>query len=348
MSGPARARATRRHGGFTLLEMLAVVALTTLVLTVTINFFIDLSRATTTATEEVRGERRAAAILDRVARDLEGAYLVKKPKEMDPLEHPWLFLAESGSTAPGADRLKFMTRTALQRTSGEHESDVSVVSYETRPGAEGGIEILRASASRLPDALDRTISVDGESTGAVLASGVATFAVRFLDEAGAWQNAWDSSLLADSSELPVGAEIEISMLPPEGAAADALAAGEPAPLGPFTRRVLIPVRPIDLEALLDPEAAAEAAAAGAADEDEDAEDGTSSDGSKTAKASGDSNQESDAEPSQGMTIAECLAQNPGIAQQYPQIQSLLVTMGSRPFSEVAALVPPGINLVGCQ
>jgi hypothetical protein len=333
-----------RVAAFTLLEMLAVVALTTLVLTVAINFFIDLSHASTDSTERTRAERRATALLDRVARDLEGAYLLKKPKEMDPLEHPWVFLAESTGSGPGADRLKFMTRTALQRTSGEHESDVVVVAYGARPAPDGGLELVRWSAPRLPAGLDRTIPVDEGSDALVLASGIASFGVRFLDDAGTWQNTWDSSQLVDSTELPVGAEIEVSMLPPPGATASpATAAGavaEAPAVGPFVRRVLIPIRPVDLEALLDPDEAAAAAAAEGKDDDKD------------TKKSGDTKQASAADKKKQeescMTVAQCLALNPGVASQFPQVQGIISALGAQCFRDVAASIPQGINLVGCK
>lgn len=336
--------AARRAQGFTLFEMLAVVALTTLVITVAVNFFLELSRASSTAAERMRAERRASALLDRVARDLEGTYLVKKPKETDPLEHPWLFLAESTGAGggAGADRLKFETRSAVRRTSAEHESDVTVVAYGARPSAEGGIEIVRWSAPRLPEGLDRDIPVDEGSDAQVLTSGVATFGVRFLDEAGAWQTAWDSSQLTDSSELPVGAEIEVTMLAPEGPVSDADAASQPEAVGPFVRQVILPVRPIDLEALLEPDEAAAAAAAGEEKEDEDGEKTSGEGESQQAKA------DAAKEDEPCMTVAQCLSLNPGVVQQFPQIQSIITAIGGQCFRDVAASIPPGVNLVGCQ
>jgi type II secretory pathway component PulJ len=97
---------TCRRAAFTLLEVLAVVLLTALVLGVALNFTVDLSRASTRATEGTRSFRRALAVLDHVARDLERTVLLQKADETDPLDHPWVFLAEVRGGGPGADHLR--------------------------------------------------------------------------------------------------------------------------------------------------------------------------------------------------------------------------------------------------
>ena len=89
--------------GFTLIEVMGVILVTTILLAVAINFFVNLSRQATRASENTREVRRAATILDRIAADLEHAILVSKPAERDPLAHPWVFFAES-RYGEGADR----------------------------------------------------------------------------------------------------------------------------------------------------------------------------------------------------------------------------------------------------
>ena len=85
-----RTRPDRSHSaaGFTLIEVLAAVFLTSIVIAVALSFFVSLSRSTEAATNRTRDGRRALAVIDRVARDLEGAYLLVKPAGIDPLEHP--------------------------------------------------------------------------------------------------------------------------------------------------------------------------------------------------------------------------------------------------------------------
>ena len=97
-------------GGFTLIEMLAVLFLTALVIGVALDFYVDLSNQSAHASEVTRDVRRATSLLDRVARDLERTLLVVKPAETDPLSHPWVFIAESRLNLDGADRVKFVSR----------------------------------------------------------------------------------------------------------------------------------------------------------------------------------------------------------------------------------------------
>ena len=103
-------RPAQSTSGFTLIEVLAAVLLTSIVIGVAVALYINLSNATNTAAERTREIRHAVAILDRIARDLEGAYLLEKAPEVDPLEHPWVFVAEGRHSAEGADLLKFVTR----------------------------------------------------------------------------------------------------------------------------------------------------------------------------------------------------------------------------------------------
>ncbi|MEE9609130.1 MAG: type II secretion system protein GspJ [Myxococcota bacterium] len=249
------------RAGFTLIEVMAVILLTALVLGLALDFYVDLSRASERAIGFTRDARRAAAILDRVARDLEGVLLVQKPPELDPLAHPWLFYAEDRYADPGADQLKFVTRSHRPRRSSAHESDLAVVTYALRRGEEDDFELVRSSSPRLPEGQDLSIPLDEEDGALLLARGLASFDVTFLAEAGDWSDEWDSTTLVHSSELPLAVQIEVAWSDPDDIA------GEDARR--FRRRVLLPLRPLDLEALLNPELAA---AAGGDDESED-EDG---------------------------------------------------------------------------
>jgi type II secretory pathway pseudopilin PulG len=254
-----------RRAGFSLLEVLAVVLLTSIVIGVALNHYVNLSRASQRATEHTRGIRRATAVLDRVARDFESTVLVAKEPETDPLDHPWIFLGESRRSDVGADHLKFVTRGHQPRRTAAHESDLEVVAYSLRRGEEGDFELLRWSSPRLPESLDREIPND-ESQGAVLlVGGVGSFGVHFIDDLGGKTSSWDSSQLTESSELPLAVEIEVALLDPDGDPAV-----EPQP---YSRRVILPVRPLEMQELLDPNSLVSGGAGSEADEEGEGEEG---------------------------------------------------------------------------
>jgi type II secretory pathway component PulJ len=279
--------------------MLAVIFLMSIVLFVAIDFYLDLSIASNTAAEQTRGARRAVGVLDRVARDLEGALLLKKPGAVDPIAWPWLFLAESESAESGADRVKFVRRGHRPNAESAAESDLELVSWIVTPGSdgEGGLELRRASWPQLPESLERGFPTAENSD--LVAAGLASFGIKFQSEDGEWTGRWDSTTLAGSSELPTVAEIEVTFRTGPGAEDVSL---------PYRRRVLLPLRPIDLEAQL-AEAAGVPAGANPRDQNGDGKDDVTGEPvpNTAADASGDGQ---DDEVGGEMTVAQCLALAP--------------------------------------
>ncbi len=233
----------RRSGAFTLIEMLAVVLLLGIVFLTAIDFYLDLSRASNAAAERTREGRRATAALDRVARDLSAAVLVRKPPEADPLAHPWLFLAERGD-GMGASHLKLVSRGRWPRTEELPESDLEMVAWIVSDDGFGTRSLWRWSTPHLPESLDRSFPTPDAPGVDLVAEDLAGFGVRLLGEDGAWVESWDSTLLVESSELPLAAEITLAFADPEGEEFGE----EPRS---WQRQVLIPSRPLDLEALLE-------------------------------------------------------------------------------------------------
>lgn len=245
----------RRRTGFTLIEVLAAVFLTAIVMTVAITFFIDLSNATDAAADKTRDGRHALAVLDRVARDLEGAYLVAKPAERDPLTHPWFFVARNEEGQPAADRVEFITRHHRPRNPYDHGSDIAVVTWLLQPAPDGpGYELLRAVVPGLPEGFEEFLSPQDERF-MVVADGIEHFGMRFLAEELEWVDEWDSSQLERSGLLPRAAEIEISYLPelPDDVEDfDDFGRLDQADEGAYVylRRIAIPMRPVDVDAML--------------------------------------------------------------------------------------------------
>jgi type II secretory pathway component PulJ len=303
---------SRRALGFTLIEMLVVVLFTGLVLTFAANFYLDISVASRAALERTLDVRRATTVLDRVTRDLEGAVLVKKPEAVDPLDHPWVFLAEASGRGSGADRIKFQARNHRPRPALGHESDLVTIAYWLAPAEDGEtLELLRWTAARLPESLDRSFPRRDDPGVEVLASRVAAFGVRLQDQAGAWSDTWDSSTLVRSGELPIAAEVSVALFS-EDAESEGL---EPEPPVPYHRAVLFALRPLDLEETL-------AGEAGEEEEDEPA----------------------------CVTVSECVARNQAAVDQFlarnPGFAETLETIGDECWEDHAAGLPLPVS--NCQ
>jgi prepilin-type N-terminal cleavage/methylation domain-containing protein len=249
----SQSRAASSPSGFTLIEVLAVVLVTALLLGATISFYVNLSREAAHASESTRVVRRASALLDRIANDLEHTVLVKKPAEMDPLQNPWLFLAESRFSQSGAqrasDQIKFIRRE-LPRASAGPASDLAVVAYTLQRGEEGDrFQLRRWSQPELPDGMEREFPRSDDPDALLLADDLSYFGLRFRDGAGNLLDHWDSTQLVESSELPLAVEIDVALAPPASANAEPATEAEPMH---YVREVELPLPPIDLEALLTP------------------------------------------------------------------------------------------------
>jgi len=231
--------------GFSLIEVLAVVALISVVMFVALNFYTDLARATARASNHTHDIRRAVAIMDRVARDFESAMLIVKPPEMDPIAHPWLFIGESELGGPGADHEKFVTRNHDPTRSDNPESDLAVVAYTVEKDDSGLLSLYRWSSPRLPEELDRSYPFADDEGSFLMAEGLETFAILFIGADGETHSEWDSTTLERSGTLPAAVEIQVAMT-----SADLDEDTDPLV---YRRRALIRVPPVDLAALLDPD-----------------------------------------------------------------------------------------------
>lgn len=234
----------RIWGGFTLLEVMAVIALIGFVFFVALNFYTDLANASTRAANHTRGIRRASAILDRVARDIEGAMLLVKPAEMDPIAFPWIFLGESRLGGNASERLKFVTRNHNPTRTDAAETNLATVAYVVESRPDDSIALYRWSSPHLPDSLDKSFPRKDDDGSYLLAEDLHSFGFQFLGDNNELRSEWDSSTLLESSSLPLAVEIQLSLM------SDWTSDGEEPPI--YRRRVLIPIRPLDLAALADP------------------------------------------------------------------------------------------------
>jgi prepilin-type N-terminal cleavage/methylation domain-containing protein len=329
--------ARTRRRGFTLIEVLAVLLLTSLVMGVAIDFYRDLSQASSEAVVRARNARRAVVLLDRVARDLEAAVLLKKPGAVDPLYHPWIFLAEADDPDLGAQRLKFVSRGRRPRSPETAESDLQMVAWMLEPSDRNDFELRRWSSPQLPESRD--LSFPSRDDSEPVAGRIASFGVFLIGEDGAPVARWDSSALVESSELPHSAEIQVSFYTDDDT--DEID-------GPYVRRVTLPLRALDIEQQLEAAgvlvAGRDADGDGVPDDEQDPDgEGPAEDGAGSADGGG------------GMTVDQCIAANQDVfaaaLNLYPGLRDVAEGFRGRPVSEVAGLLGSAMGIplpANCQ
>ncbi len=255
-----RARAARRRG-FTLIETLAAVMITALIVAFALGAYVQIADTAELATLRLRDDLHAATILDRIAEDLQSTVLVVKPEAIDPLSHPWYFVSESREAFSGSDAIRFISRRQRTYQPDAHSSDFAQVAYQVTTDDEGLQTLHRWLVVGLPDSYEPIFPLIDDERSHILGEGLSGFTLRFLDAEGEWVETWDSTQLVQSSTLPVSVEIAFDMGVPE----DEEDFGEPR----YVRRVVLPMQPLDMTGMI---VAAVEALAGVAGDDDDADD----------------------------------------------------------------------------
>jgi hypothetical protein len=296
------------------MEVLAAVFLTSIVIGAAVGFYLNLSNASERATALMREGLHASAALDRVANDIQGAFLIVKAEDTDPFNHPWLFVAERRHAFDGSDRVKFTTRSHTPRFSDYHASDLAVVSYFT----------ARADDER----------------SLVLAEGLRSFSLRFLvpppeqEEAAAlaptlappveeWTEEWDSQLIEKSGQLPAAVDISLSLV-----GYDDLEDALDQDIYQYKRRIVLHSRPLDLEELI------------VAKLEQDSE------GSQASGEGGEDDENANC-ICRGMTAGQCVQQNMNLClATLTDTQCQALAQSGEPAASLAAQVtlPPGISI----
>jgi hypothetical protein len=222
---------------------------------------------------------------------------------MDPFAFPWIFLGETRLGGDASERLKFVTRNHNPTRTDAAETNLATVAYMVESRPDDSIALYRWTSPHLPESLDKSFPREGDDGTFLLAEGLRTFGFNFLGEDGELRREWDSSTLLESNSLPLAVEIQLSMM------ADGTSDEEEPPV--YKRMVLIPIRPLDLAALADPNDPIFGTGEGKGSEDGDDEDGKDGKRSKSRKdrkdrgsSSGGDDDEDDKDGPQ-LTNADC-------------------------------------------
>jgi hypothetical protein len=322
------------------MEVLAAVFLTSIVIGAAVGFYLNLSNASERATALMREGLHASAALDRVANDIQGAFLIVKAEDTDPFNHPWLFVAERRHAFDGSDRVKFTTRSHTPRFSDYHASDLAVVSYFTARADDDTFTLYRWVSPGLPIEADRDFPTADDERSLVLAEGLRSFSLRFLvpppeqEEAAAlaptlappveeWTEEWDSQLIEKSGQLPAAVDISLSLV-----GYDDLEDALDQDIYQYKRRIVLHSRPLDLEELI------------VAKLEQDSE------GSQASGEGGEDDENANC-ICRGMTAGQCVQQNMNLClATLTDTQCQALAQSGEPAASLAAQVtlPPGISI----
>jgi hypothetical protein len=302
-------RTHQRHAlGFTLMEVMAAIFLTSIVITFAVSFYIDIANSSQRAIVETRKNLRATGVLARVSRDLSNVAFVVKKEEDDPLTYPWFFMADSRLAFDGSDMIKFNTRSSMPGEGTYHDSDLEQVSYQVLAEEDGSLTLFRWSSPGQELGSDMTFPLIDDDRNYIVAEGLGSFTLRFLDSQGQWLPGWDSTQIEESEELPHAIEIDISMWTDED-----LDEWESENERHYVKQVVLHQRPLDISKMIEARDLALAEQAGGpglaqGQFNEDGQRNPSADGSANPSANDDFFGGDAATPG---SVAECTRQNWG-------------------------------------
>jgi type II secretory pathway component PulJ len=196
-SAPDGERAARpRRSAFTLIETLAAILLTSMIIAFALGAYVQVADTAESATLVLQDELHATTILSRMAEDLQSTVLVVKPDEEDPLRHPWYFVAESQQAFAGSDAIRFIGRRARSYQADAHDSDFAQIAYQVTTDDDGLQTLHRWLLPGLPERYEPTFPPVDDDRSFVLGEGLSGFSMRFLsglDEEGVggeWVETW--------------------------------------------------------------------------------------------------------------------------------------------------------------
>jgi type II secretory pathway component PulJ len=266
-NAPESAAHTRRMG-FSMIEVMGAVLLTSIVISIAVAFQINLGSATQNARERLRSQRQAVALLDRMSRDIAGTYFIA-PRITNgaPESTPWIFLTiqdflDEGLTSDSSNAIKFVTRNYVPQDIDGHSSDLAVVAYYVEP-QEGrpGYQLMRYRSTHMPITYDPSFPQADAPNTDVVGEDIASFKIRVINQTGGVDPKWSSIRKSGQLALPLGVKLEISMLttdeiiaaeldedfeiPIERDEEDGEDGEEDGDRKTFAKTVMLPLRPLD-------------------------------------------------------------------------------------------------------
>ena len=263
-NAPEAAARTRRMG-FSMIEVMGAVLLTSIVISIAVSFQINLGSATQNARERLRSQRQAVALLDRMSRDIAGTYFIA-PRITNgaPESTPWIFLTiqdflDEGLASDSSNAIKFVTRNYVPQDIDGHSSDLAVVAYYVEPQEDRpGYQLMRYRSTHMPLVYDPSFPQADAPNTDVIGEDIASFKIRVINQTGGVDSKWSSIRKRGSVALPLGVKLEISMLTTDEIIATELDEDFEIPIErdeedeeedgdrkTFAKTVMLPLRPLD-------------------------------------------------------------------------------------------------------
>ncbi len=244
------------RGGFTLIEVMIAIVITSVVLGMVYSSFQAVMDTRERVSESTNSNMTARLVLSRLAREIESAYIVQRPENAPP-ESRYTFFDGSESAVEGhlAAKLSFTTFAHTKRALDADESDQSVIAYEcemlpTDDGEGQQLALIRREWRR--------VAPPGETqfydpVPVSLAEGIEGFKLRFLEpEGGDWTELWNSEDTRTLDALPGAVEITLSFDDGRGNVRDYMTVASPR-IEPIARNAL----PQEGETVIEDEASTE-------------------------------------------------------------------------------------------
>ena len=206
--------------------------------------------------------------------------------------------------------IKFNSRSSTPGEGTYHDSDLKQVSYQVLAEEDGSLTLYRWSSPGQSLGSDMNFPLIDDDGSYVVAEGLGSFTLRFLDSQGEWLPAWDSSHAIEGEEIPAAIEIDVSLWQDEE-----LDEWESENERHYLKQVILHQRPLDMAKLIEEREQAKAEnsgggtlAQGGGRANGDGDDGISADGSF------DGSEDDDffgGDAATAGSVAECTRQNWG-------------------------------------
>jgi type II secretory pathway component PulJ len=237
-----------RRTGYTLIEILGAFFIMTIILTLVTGIFVENGRQRAAALAMMRESLSAAAALDHISQDVEGALFLSDSSDGPPDEYAWRFLTE-GYGDLGAHSIRFVTQNAPVNNRGLHASGWIEIAYFLEEDDVGELTLWRWVAPRPPNEANTRFPSAGDDGAMRVALDVNEFGLRFLDPEGEWLDEWDSTFQTPLAPLPRAVEVNLR-LNREARLGESEEGLETVPGPLHTRRIALPMPPINVQTLL--------------------------------------------------------------------------------------------------